>query len=98
MIDLRKKIIKYVKKLNSTNLSALRSGNISIRASTNGINGFLITPSGIKYNNLEPKNIIFISESGLFENEKTQPSSEWKAHRDIYLLKKEEYIYLHQYS
>jgi len=98
MIDLRKKIIKYVKKLNSTNLSALRSGNISIRASANGINGFLITPSGIKYNNLEPKNIIFISESGLFENEKTQPSSEWKAHRDIYLLKKEVKSIVHCHS
>ena len=32
MDNLKKDIIKYSKKLNTTNLSALRSGNISARA------------------------------------------------------------------
>ena len=31
-MNLKKQIIKFSKKLNSTNLSALRSGNISARA------------------------------------------------------------------
>ena len=34
-IDKKKSIIRYAKKLNSTNLSPLRSGNISIRHARN---------------------------------------------------------------
>ena len=42
-------VIKYAKMLNSKNLSALRSGNISIRYN----DGFFITPSGAKYDSLK---------------------------------------------
>ena len=42
-------VIKYALLLNSENLSVLRSGNISIRYK----NGFLITPSGVKYSSLK---------------------------------------------
>ena len=55
MKNLKKEVIKYAKMLNSKNLSALRSGNISIRC--NG--GFLITPSGTKYSLLK-KMILFL--------------------------------------
>ena len=49
MKKLRAQVIKYAKKLNKTNLSALRSGNISIRTKEKGVSGFYITPSGVKY-------------------------------------------------
>ena len=55
MIKLKSEIIKFSKMLNSKKLSALRSGNISIRYK----NGFLITPSGKKYSSLKNKDIIF---------------------------------------
>ena len=45
MKNLRSEIIKYSKMLNDKKLSALRSGNISVRYK----DGFLITPSGKKY-------------------------------------------------
>ena len=48
-LDKKKLIIKFAKKLNTTNLSPLRSGNISIRHTKNKEDGFLITPSGMKY-------------------------------------------------
>ena len=48
-LDQRNQIIEYSLKLNSTNLSPLRSGNISLRAMENDIEGYLITPSGKKY-------------------------------------------------
>ncbi len=53
--QLKKQIIKFSKKLNSTNLSALRSGNISARAREKGVDGFYITPSGMRYDDLKPK-------------------------------------------
>ena len=40
----REEIIKFAQKLNKTNLSPLRSGNISVRGVEDGIEGFFITP------------------------------------------------------
>ena len=61
MKKLKIKVIKYSKKLNVTNLSALRSGNISVRVKENGVEGFYITPSGRKYSSLKPNDIVFVS-------------------------------------
>ena len=61
MNNLRKEVIEYAKKLNSSNLSPLRSGNISIRAEQDGKEGFLITPSGIKYDQLNEENNVYIA-------------------------------------
>ena len=70
MSKLRSQVIKYSKKLNSTNLSALRSGNISVRAEEKNINGFYITPSGMKYSSLKLKDIVFVSLKGRFDKKK----------------------------
>jgi len=91
-------VIKYSKKLNSTNLSALRSGNISIRAKEKKIDGFYITPSGAKYSSLKPKDIVFVSLKGKFDKKKGIPSSEWKFHQDIYVNKKEAKAIVHAHS
>ena len=89
MIKLRSSVIKYSKKLNITNLSVLRSGNVSIRAKEKKIDGFYITPSGAKYSSLRPKDIVFVSLNGKFDKKKGIPSSEWRFHQDIYVNKKE---------
>ena len=98
MIKLKKEVIKYAKKLNSTNLSILRSGNISLRAKFKNIEGFLITPSGRKYETLLPKEIVFVSLDGNYDEEGLKPSSEWKLHQDIYLDKKEANAIVHAHS
>ena len=58
MSKLKSEVIKYSKKLNITNLSSLRSGNISVRATAKGVDGFYITPSGMKYSILKTKDIV----------------------------------------
>ena len=98
MIKLRSAVIKYSKKLNSTNLSALRSGNISVRAKEKKIDGFYITPSGTKYSLLKPKNIVFVSLKGKFDQKKGIPSSEWRFHQDIYVNKKNAKAIVHAHS
>ena len=57
MNRLKAEVIKYSKKLNTTNLSALRSGNISVRTKEKGMDGFYITPSGRKYSSLKTNEI-----------------------------------------
>ena len=94
MKNLRHEVIKYAKMLNSKKLSALRSGNISVRHK----NGFLITPSGAKYSLLKNKDIVFVSLKGEFNQKKGIPSSEWKFHQDIYLNKKEAKAIVHAHS
>ena len=94
MSKIKAEIIKYAKMLNSRKLSALRSGNISVKFK----NGFLITPSGKKYSSLKNKDIIFVSLDGKFDKKKGTPSSEWKFHQDIYKNKKEAKAIVHAHS
>ena len=94
MSKIKAQIIKYSKMFNSRKLSALRSGNISIRYK----DGFLITPSGKKYSNLKNKDIVFVSLEGKFDKKKGIPSSEWKFHQDIYKNKKNAKAIVHAHS
>ena len=61
MSNKKLEVIEFSKRLNSTNLSPLRSGNISVRTQIEGEDGFYITPSGIKYEDLKEEDIVFLS-------------------------------------
>ena len=96
----REEVIEYSLKLNSTNLSPLRSGNISLRGKEGDKDGYLITPSGKKYETLRPEDIVFIGLNEEAEKNDTanKPSSEWRFHRDIYLNKKDACAIVHAHS
>ena len=103
MIELKKQIIEYAQKLNSTNLSQLRSGNFSLRVTQNDVEGFLLTPSGKRYEELVPEDIVFLALKEKYDNLKLfnsslNPSSEWRFHQDIYLKKKEAKAIVHAHS
>ena len=103
MLDKKQEVIEYAKKLNTENLSPLRSGNISIRGVNEEIDGFFITPSGIKYDDLTTDSIVFLE---LNENNNIKkisdkainPSSEWRFHQDIYIEKKDAEAIVHAHS
>ena len=99
-LDQRNKIIEYSLKLNSTNLSPLRSGNISLRTNEDDKDGYLITPSGKKYETLKPEDIVFMGLNAEVENNDSanKPSSEWRFHRDIYINKKDAQAIVHAHS
>ena len=98
-LDQRNKIIEYSLKLNSTNLSPLRSGNISLRSKEDNKDGYLITPSGKKYETLKPDDIVFMELNDEVKKDSVnKPSSEWRFHRDIYLNKKEAEAIDHAHS
>ena len=98
MKKLKTELIRYSKKLNTTNLSALRSGNISVRVKEKNIDGFYITPSGMKYSSLKLNDIVFVSLKGRFDKKKGIPSSEWRFHQDIYVNKKDAKAIVHAHS
>jgi L-fuculose-phosphate aldolase len=94
MNKIKSDIIRYAKMLNSKKLSALRSGNISIRYKE----GFFITPSGKKYSSLKNSDIVFVNLDGKFNKKKGIPSSEWKFHQDIYVNKINANAIVHAHS
>ena len=96
-LEKRKEVIKYSIKLNTTNLSPLRSGNISVRSFENSVEGFLITPSGKKYDTLKVEDIVFVSSDGNHDTN-LKPSSEWRFHKDIYLKKPDAKAIVHAHS
>ena len=103
MLELKKEVIKYAQKLNSTNLSPLRSGNVSVRITQDGVEGFLLTPSGKRYETLIPEDIVFLALKEKYDNLKLfntglNPSSEWRFHQDIYLKKIEAKAIVHAHS
>ena len=103
MLNKKQEVINYAKKLNTENLSPLRSGNISIRGVNEEIDGFFITPSGVKYDDLTTDSIVFLE---LNENNNIKkisdkviiPSSEWRFHQDIYIEKRDAHAIVHAHS
>ena len=103
MLEIKKEVIEYAKKLNTENLSPLRSGNISMRGINDGVEGFFITPSGVKYDDLTTDSIVFLE---LKENNNIKkisdkvinPSSEWRFHQDIYIEKRDAHAIVHAHS
>ena len=96
-LEKRKELIKYSIKLNTSNLSPLRSGNISVKSIENSVEGFLITPSGKKYDTLKEEDIVFVSSDGNHDIN-LKPSSEWRFHKDIYLKKTDAKAIVHAHS
>ena len=84
MKKLRSEIIKYSQMLNTKKISALRSGNISVRFE----NGFLITPSGVKYSSLKSKDIVFVSLKGNFDKKKEFHLQNGNSIKTFILIKK----------
>ena len=102
-LKIRAEVIEYSIKLNTTNLSPLRSGNISVRGFEDDKEGFFITPSGKKYETLKPEDIVFLSldeEKDFLSwfNSGKNPSSEWRFHQDIYKNKWEAKAIVHAHS
>ncbi len=103
MLEKKQEVIEYAKKLNIENLSPLRSGNISIRGINDGIDGFFITPSGVKYEDLKTENIVFLELNETnnlkkISDKNINPSSEWRFHQDIYIEKKNANAIVHAHS
>lgn len=80
--ELAEKVCEISRLLMKKGLVARTWGNTSIRASNNT---FLITPSGLPYETLDPSEIVLVSLSDLSVTGDIKPSSEKNLHQAIYL-------------
>lgn len=90
---LRVRMIESARRLNSSGMNQGRSGNVSARVS----GGFLVTPTGVPYDELNLPDLVFMRQDGQREGTYT-PSSEWRLHRDIYERHPEAGAVVHTHS
>jgi L-fuculose-phosphate aldolase len=79
ILDLKRSLIETAQAMNDSGINKGTSGNLSARLE----DGMLITPSGLRYSDLQPDDIVFINSAGESESNR-KPSSEWRFHHDIY--------------
>jgi len=89
--QLREELIEYSQRLGSSGLSVGKSGNLSVR----NTQGFLITPSGLGYDELQPADIVQVDHDGRTANQPHAPSSEWRFHYDIYCARSDVHAIVH---
>ncbi len=92
-LQLRKQIIATAQRMNALGINRGKSGNVSARWK----DGFLVTPSGLPYEETKPADIVFIDAKGRAKG-KRAPSSEWRFHFDIYHGKSEVHAVVHTHS
>lgn len=91
---LRREIIANARLFNTTGLSVGTSGNLSARTKK----GYLITPTGVPYDDLMPDDIVEIDLKDKIISGKLVPSSEWPFHKAIYTSRKEVNAIVHVHS
>ncbi|MBB5221511.1 L-fuculose-phosphate aldolase [Amaricoccus macauensis] len=77
-VALRREIVETCRKMNASGLNQGTAGNISVRNEA----GFLVTPSSLPYDMMQPEDIVQMYFDGTYEGAR-RPSSEWRFHRDI---------------
>jgi L-fuculose-phosphate aldolase len=92
-LALREAMIATARRMNATGLNQGTSGNLSQRVE----DGFLLTPTGMDYDSLEPEDIVLMRFDGDHEGRR-RPSSEWRIHRDILAARPEVGAVLHAHS
>jgi len=91
--SLARQVIDTCLAMNAQGINQGSAGNVSARFEQ----GFLITPSGMAYERLQPEHIVFIDLDGNCDDA-LEPSSEWRMHRDIYAGRAEAGAVLHAHS
>jgi len=90
---LREQLLKTSQQLVVLGLNKGTSGNASVRCE----GGFLVTPSGMKIEDMSSTSMVKMSWDGSFDANK-KPSSEWRFHRDIMQNKPEINAIIHTHS
>ena len=89
----RQAVLDTARAMNSVGLNQGASGNVSVRCDE----GFLITPSGLAYDDCTADEMVLMDYDGKPTGD-LAPSSEWRFHRDIYLAKPDMQAVVHAHS
>jgi L-fuculose-phosphate aldolase len=95
--ELRRAVIATARAMNDARINVNKSGNVSARCRRGAVSGFVVTPSGVPYDALDPADVVFVAADGAASGAQA-PSSEWRFHRDIYAGRSEFGAVVHTHS
>lgn len=90
--DLRREMVETCRQMNATGINQGTAGNLSVRTG----DGFLITPSSLPYDRMQPEDLVEMAFDGTYTGRR--PSSEWRFHRDILRQRTDIDVVLHCHS
>jgi L-fuculose-phosphate aldolase len=94
---LRSAVIATALAMNARGINRGKSGNVSARLSGAGFEGFVVTPTGLAYDETLPEDIVPMTLDGEARGSRL-PSSEWRFHRDIYRARPEVNAIVHTHA
>jgi L-fuculose-phosphate aldolase len=89
---LRAEMVATCRKMNASGINQGTAGNLSVRHK----DGFLITPSSLPYETMQPEDLVEMGWDGTYIGRR--PSSEWRFHRDILARRQDIDVVLHCHS
>jgi L-fuculose-phosphate aldolase len=97
---LRTAVVATARQMNALGINRGKSGNVSARLAHGGFDGYLVTPTGLPYAEMDADDVVAMPGDG---DERDAigtrlPSSEWRFHRDIYAARPEAVAIVHAHS
>jgi L-fuculose-phosphate aldolase len=89
----RQALVEHGRQMNAVGINQGKSGNLSVRLA----DGFLVTPSALAYEIMQPEDIVKMRWDGTYDG-KRRPSTEWRLHRDIYLGRQDARAIVHAHA
>jgi L-fuculose-phosphate aldolase len=91
----REAMVAAARRMNALGINQGMSGNLGLRAG----DGLLVTPSGLDYDAMGPKDIVEMDFDGTWRAApERKPSSEWRFHRDILASRSEFAAVVHTHA
>lgn len=90
---LAEQVLATARAMNASGINRGTAGNVSARSGE----GFLITPTGMDYAEMNAGDIVPMALDGSWQGAR-KPSSEWRFHRDIYAARPEFGAVIHTHS
>ena len=92
--QLRDQLIATARRMSELGLAPGTTGNVSVRTAR----GFVVTPSGMAYDQLRSDDAVAIDLDGTLRPGQRAPSSEWRLHRDILAARPDVGAIVHTHS
>ena len=92
--QLRDELIATARRMSELGLAPGTTGNVSVRTAR----GFVVTPSGMAYDQLRGDDAVAIELDGTIRPGQRVPSTEWRLHRDILAARPDVHAIVHTHS
>ena len=94
---LREQAVQAIRKLDALGLNRGSTGNLSLRCARGGVDGMLITPTGMGADDLRAPDMVWVGFDGSVQGD-WLPSSEWHFHQAILLRRADLQAVVHTHS